>query len=189
VAADESPSVNPYAAPRPEPAATPDDRAPRQPRRDWLIWAATFGVLGICFAGALVGGIALLAWLGPLSGLAKESSGARLLEPIGAGGVNLMLVAFAFGYAQIKAVFGYDAIWARTVAFAMFIGAAAMLLGAIVLAEATGSAGWILLPAVVALVLGFCMFDWSRKLRAARLAAPRIVPTRATPPAARGLRD
>jgi hypothetical protein len=146
--------------------------------------------LGLCFAAAFVGGSALLAWLGaPLSGFAAESSGSRLLEPIGAGGVNLVIVAFAFGYAQIKAVVGYDAIWARTVAFAMFIGAAAMLLGAVVLAEVTGRAGWILLPAGVALALGVCMFDWSRKLRAARLAAPRIVPARGTARSEHGLRD
>ncbi len=142
-----------------------------------MIWLTTGVVLFLCLGSGGVGCLLVLAWSGvQLPGFLAVLSGGQILEPLGAGGLSLTAIAIAFGYGQMKAVFGYDLVWTRTVATSLLIASAALLIGAAVVGR-TQIAVSLLLPAVGLCLLGLCMFVWLRKLRAARLQSPRpLVP-------------
>lgn len=167
---------NPYEAPTAELSAQRAIPQKSHPQRDWMIWLATVSILLLCLVSAATGVALVLAWLGAqLPGFVGELRGSQLLEPLGAGGLSLTAIALAFGYGQLKAVLEYDLIWTRTLAFALFIASAALVSGAVLLLGRIGFVATLLLPAAGLFLLGLCMRQWHRKLRLARLAAPRLI--------------
>ena len=144
-----------------------------------MIWLATTAILLLCLASGAAGILLVLAWAGvQVAPVFAGLTGSRLLEPFGAGGLSLTAVALAFGYGQLKAVFGYDLIWTRTLAAALFMASAALVIGAVLLVGRTPAPA-LLLPAAGTLLLGLCMRQWHHRLRNSRLASPRpLVPIR-----------
>lgn|GEM_PF-1876573 len=170
---------NPYEAPTADVAAQRGAALPNGPQRDWSIWIATAAILLLCLASGATGVALVLLWAGvQIPGPFAELAGSKLLEPLGAGGLSVTVIALAFGYGQLKAVFNYDLVWTRTLVAALFMASTALVIATPLLAGRV-SAGLLLAPALGTLLLGLCMGQWHRRLRVSRLASPRpIVPRR-----------
>lgn len=166
-----SSNVNPYQSPRATANGSLSLGSAQRPRRTPAVWATTVIMLLACFLAAGAASYVILLWVG-----AQVPGGSRWLPEgsnpaaLGVGAFNLLLMAGAIAFGQVRASFYFDSIWARTIAWLLLIEAGVLFCGAFLLdVEWHLAASWLAWPALVSLAMGICMYDWCNRLFAAKM--------------------
>jgi hypothetical protein len=162
-------SMNPYESPHAVAGGAPTNEIVR-PVRGIAVWATTVATLLACAIVAGASSYVVLGWLATqVPGWKTWLPDGEKFAAIAAGAINLLVVAAAVAYGQVRATFFFDSIWARTIAWLLLISATVLFLGAFLLEGNLGIARWLFAPAMLALLMGGCMYSWCNRLFAAKM--------------------
>lgn len=163
-------SINPYESPPAAASGGMQMGESLRPVRSLAVWATTLAVLLACAIVAGGSSYVVLGWLASqIPGWKTWLPDGENFAAIAAGAINLLVVAAAVAYGQVRATFFFDSIWARTIAWLLLISAAMLFFGAFLLDSQAGAARWLFAPALVALLMGVCMYSWCNRLFAAKM--------------------